>query len=220
MKNPQFPGDEGLPSVKSMMNPAVRIETHMTAGDALRTLEQHNVPFGVVSDVDGTPLLMVTQDQLSNVKRDEQLYMFTVDVPRPAPIEPFESLDVISQTWAEKFATGDDYTDIVVQDLGNTSNRLSILPRESINGLVQNIGPNLQISSLLGDSYVGFPVGRIAGDPAITTTVNTKRKFVCHDCPRGEECPEGPDVQEIDVKSYDPDDPPKCHWHNHIMYEE
>jgi hypothetical protein len=168
--------------VKDVMVLALQLEASARAVDALRTLDQHDIEYGVVSDECGDLLIIVTKEQLRTIKADQPLQALTINVPHPIHIEPDDAFDSIVQIWMDDFALNKDLVGIVVQQQGKV---LGILLRETIQELSQVMA-----------------VGRLEG------TSKGRVTYKCLKCPRGSKCPGGPERKE--VTHFDRKNPPTC----------
>ncbi|SRR6266567_7761896 len=103
--------------VKDVMSPAVQLKIDATVGEALRTLRR-NVPFGVVSDIEGKTFAIVTRERLRAAKVNELVQVLPKSVLHSRPTEPYRTLDNIVQTYAGDFAFNPNLKGIVVQEQG------------------------------------------------------------------------------------------------------
>lgn len=152
--------------VKDVMVPTVRLEANVTAHDALQTLHQENLDYGVVSDKFGKLLGIVTREQLGTAAEDEPVQALTKDMSYPEPIELDDVFDFIVQVCADNFLFNRGLLGIVVQKQGHIQ---GILLRETI---IEHA-----LSTLSGRRLAGSPLGH-ARDVLFECPIDHERKYV------------------------------------------
>ena len=182
--------------VKDVMVPAVQLKASARAGDALLTLDQKGVEYGVTTDESGKPLMIVTKEQLSTAEADDFIQTLTLNVPHPKPIEPDVRLSSIVQMLAESLTINIDFTGFIVQDQGKV---LGVLLRETI---LEHAWSILFDKSNFAGLYLNDPRSR--GNP-----IRGVPKRIVFECPI---CYKRTSVRWED---YDPNNPPTCN-NNHL----
>ncbi len=181
--------------VKDVMVPTVQLEANVRAGDALQTLDQKNIEYGVVCDESGRLLVIVTRKQLRDVEPDECVQVLTANVPHPVPIKPDDSMNSIVQMLAEDSTIKYGFTDIIVQEQGNVQ---GVLLHETIEEHAWFILDRVRFRGSL------MSLSRPRGDPLRVPKPMLFKCFICRK------------KKLVEWKDYDPDNPPTCSK-GHVM---